>query len=462
MRTRQTRRTVVGSGIGGLGVLVAACGGSSGGGGSAGGQFKEAVTVEFAHRWEGVREPLIAQQIESFAKVQPNIKIDAQQLYCTTGENCIGGMDYGKITAQIAGGTPPDLFMVQSPYGADYAARGALKNLNDLAKRDKIDLPKTFYPALVTMSTFKGNVIGFPQLSAGDTPYLFMSNAVWQQAGANPNNPPASWEELIATGQKLTKRGGGPGGFDQLGFDLPNSFLLWAPKNNAKILSDDASKVLFNSQEGIDALQWMFNASQQLYGKWADRGAFMTASAGQGTGGSRAPWYTNKVGMWNSGVWHFFEIKGEKEIHNPSFQYSAALVPHNVKNSQAKQVSQADVVWLYSLPAGTKKADAAFEWLKYITAGEGNRIFVKAQNRPSPAPKINDDPDFSKDIPLWNTVIKKALEIMVPLPQTPAWGKISTAISKMTTDVLNGAKAPRDAMADAAREAQLAIDELKR
>src|SRR5439155_11546486 len=188
------------------------------------------------------------------------------------------------------------------------------------------------------------------------------------------------WEDLIATAQKLTKRGSGPGGFDRLGFDLPNAFLVWAPKNNAKILSDDATKVLLTSQEGIDALQWMFNAAQQLYGKWEDRGAFLTANSVPGTGGTRAPRYTNKVGMWDDGVWHFFEIKGEKEIHNPGFQYSAALLPHNVKNAQARQVSQADVVWLYSLSAATKKADAAFEWLKYITMGEGNRVFVKAQN----------------------------------------------------------------------------------
>jgi multiple sugar transport system substrate-binding protein len=465
MTRQMTRRRTLAQGatmgLGGAVALLAACGGSATTTGS-GAQFKEAVTIEFAHRWEGVREPLIQQQIDGFAKIQPNVKINAQQLYCSTGENCIGGMDYGKITTQLAAGTPPDVFMVQSPYAADYAAKGALKNLNDLAKRDKIDLPKTFYPALVTMGTYKGNVIGFPQLSAGDTPYLFMSIAVWQEAGADVTKPPSNWEELVATAQKLTKRGGGPGGFDRLGFDLPTSFLVWGPKNNTKILSDDATKVLFNSQEGIDTLQWMSNTAQQLYGKWENRGVFLTANAAQGTGGSRAPRYTNKVGMWDDGVWHFFEIKAEKEIHNPAFQYSATLLPHNVKNSQAKLVSQADVVWLYSLTAATKKADAAFEWLKYITAGEGNRIFVKAQNRPSPAPKINEDPDFSKDIPLWNTVIKKALEIMVPLPQTPAWGKINTAINKMTGDVLNGAKSPRDAIADATREAELAIEEFKR
>src|SRR5262249_28736269 len=150
----------------------------------------------------------------------------------------------------------------------------------------------------------------------------------------------------------------------------------------------------------------------------------------------------------------FFEIKGEKDTFNPGFRYSAALLPHNAQNPQARQVSLADVVWLYSLTAASRRADAAFEWLKYVTMGEGDRLFVKAQHRPSPAIKINEDPDFSKDNPHWNTVIKKALDMMVPLPQTPAWAKFSAALTKMTNDVLSGARAPREAIADTAREGQ--------
>lgn len=460
----RTRRGVLSSGSTAVtSIVLVACG--AGAGTTTPAQFKDPVTLEFAHRWEGVREPLIAQQIDSFAKVQPNIKISAQQLFCSgTGDpNCLGGMDLGKVTTQIAAGTPPDLFMVQSPFAADFASRGSLKNLNDHAKRDKLDLTKTFYPALVTMGTYKGNVIGFPQLSAGDTPYLFMSTAALQEAGVDPTKPPTTWEDLVSMAQRLTKKGGGAGGFDRIGMDFPsNPFIHYAAKNNAKIISDDLTKVLFNSPEGIDALQWMFNTSQQLYGQISNRGAFMTANTGQGTGAGRAPYYTNKVGMWNSGVWHFFEIFGEKQIHNPSFTYNVALLPHNAKNPQAKQNSLAEVVWLYSVPAGSKKVDAAFEWLKHITMGEGNRIFVKGQNRPSPALKINEDPDFSKDNPHWNTTIKKALEIMVPLPQTPAWTKIAAALSKMQNETLNGTKAPREAIAEAAREAQLALDEFKR
>src|SRR5687768_2903390 len=108
----QTRRAFLASSAPAA-TLLAACGAA--GGSTPAAQFKDPVTLEFAHRWEGVREPLIAQQIETFAKVQPNIKISAQQLFCSGGENCLGGMDLGKVTTQIAAGSPPDLFMVQSP-----------------------------------------------------------------------------------------------------------------------------------------------------------------------------------------------------------------------------------------------------------------------------------------------------------------------------------------------------------
>ena len=41
----------------------------------------------------------------------------------------------------------------------------------------------------------------------------------------------------------------------------------------------------------------------------------------------RVAWYTNKVGMWTTGVWHFFESKGESPTYNPQFQYGVALRP---------------------------------------------------------------------------------------------------------------------------------------
>jgi hypothetical protein len=51
---------------------------------------------------------------------------------------------------------------------------------------------------------------------------------------------------------------------------------------------------------------------------------------------------------------------------------------------------------------------------------------------------------------------------MSPLPQTRAWPRIAPVLGKMTTDVMTGAKGPREALADAARESQTLLDEVQR
>jgi multiple sugar transport system substrate-binding protein len=457
------RRTLLRAGAAGVGgaFLLGACGGLGSSSGTPG-QFKEAVTVDFQHRWEGVREPLIEQQVSGFATLQPNIKVNAQNVYCS-GEACPGGMPYDKVYAQIAAGTPPDVVMLFSDYASDFSAKGALRAVDDLARRDRLDLPKVFYPALVQMASYKGRVNGLPQLSAGDSPYLFASQEVMESAGLDVNQFPPTWDELVTYAQKLTKRGAGGGGLERSGFGFPeSSFQAWTTRNNGKLLSDDATKVLFNSQEGQDTLQWMYAQMTQIFGTWENRQAFDSSVASTAPAGGRVAWYTGKVGMWTSGVWHFFEIKGEAATYNPQFKYGVGLVPMNTRNPQARPASLAEGVWLYAIPAASRKADAAWEWLKHITMGEGNRLFVKAQSRPSPAIKINEDPDFSKDNPHWNTVVKRALEIMTPLPQTSAWPRIAPVLGRMTTEVMTGAKGPREALGEAAREAQTLLDEVQR
>ena len=174
------------------------------------------------------------------------------------------------------------------------------------------------------------------------------------------------------------------------------------------------------------------------------------------------PQYTDKVGIWITGVWHFFEAANEAAQYNPQFKYGVALVPANARNPQAKPLALTEKVWLYAITASSKKTDAAWEWMKYLTMGDGNRLMTVTQRQPSAAVKINEDPAFTRDNPHWNTVVKQALEQTVSLPQSAAWLQISSAtgnpLGKLTNDVMSGAKSPREALAEAARESQLLLD----
>jgi multiple sugar transport system substrate-binding protein len=449
--------------------LLAACGAP--GEAPPGQQSTQPATVLFQHRWEGAREPLVQAQVTAFQQLNPKIKIDNQLVFCQ-GDSCPGGMPYDKILAQISAGTPPDLFMVSSDRAHDFDSQSALLHLEALAKRDKLDLPNVFYPALVKMGSRRGSVIGFPQLSAGDPPYLFMGQQVLQDAGLDTSKPPQSWDDFVSASQKITKRGEGPGGFERIGwnplYSHTSSFVFMLHRNNGKIFDEDATKVLFNSQEGLDTLTWMQQSFSGLFGTFDALNAFNSGVKGQGSTADRVPHYNGKIGMWLDGVWHFGWIKGEAAQFNPQFKSDVAIAPYNARNAQAKPLSLATGVWLYAIPKGAPHVDASFEWMKYITMGEGNRTFVKAQDRPSPAIKINDDPDFVKGNPNWD-LVKKGLTLMTPLPQTSAWTKIygealrrDTPLGRISLEVWSGERGPREALEAAAREAQQYLDEANR
>lgn len=455
-----TRRAAVLAGLAGFGSpLLAACG-IRAPGGEGRPKLTGPATIEFMHRWEGVREKLVEAQVRAFEAKQPQIKIN-NQLVFGSGEGFRDGMPYDKIFAMVVAGTPPDVFMVGSETAADFAFKGALEPIDTLLKRDKLDPLKVFYPALAKMAQREGKTYGLPQLTGGDRPYVFWNVEAYQAAGLDPNRAPQNWDQIVEFSQRLTKREGG--GFSRLGLPFPGApFIDWLTRNDGKLLADDATKALFDSPAGVETLQFMVDSTNRLYGSSAALGEFMSASRAPGTGGARAPHYTGKSAMWISGVWHFFEAKQESPNFNPSFKMGVGLVPHNTKKAGAKNLSLVDKVWLYAVAKGSKKIDGSWEWLKYITADEGNKTFVLAQARPSPALKNNEDPAFQRENPHWNTVVLKALELAHPLPQTPAWPRIQGVLDRMPGQVLTGQKGVKEALTEAQQEAQRLLDEVKR
>ncbi|MGO4139673.1 hypothetical protein ACEQ6A_35095, partial [Rhizobium brockwellii] len=69
------------------------------------------------------------------------------------------------------------------------------------------------------------------------------------RAGGDPENPPKTWDEVIALGGKIKELGNGVDGIDfrWQGDDWMFSALLLGA--GGKMLSDDESKVAFNGPE---------------------------------------------------------------------------------------------------------------------------------------------------------------------------------------------------------------------
>jgi maltose-binding protein MalE len=200
----------------------------------------------------------------------------------------------------------------------------------------------------------------------------------------------------------------------------------------------------------------MLDATKRLYGSQQAYGDFVKAQ--------RNATYTGKVNLWIGQAAQFFVVMSDGPRANAAFRPAVSVVPHNAANSKAKNLSLAEKIWMYSQASGVSGArvDAGYDFLKYLTLGDGNRQFVLDQARPSPVVKVNDDPAFKQANPWWDTVVKQGLGLMTPMAQTPAWNAMRVVLTDMTARVLAGQQGVREALAAAAREAQTLLDDSKR
>ncbi|MBI3973290.1 MAG: extracellular solute-binding protein [Chloroflexi bacterium] len=454
-RPLSRRRLVAAGGSALAGAALAACGrGTETIGGDAA-KSTQPVTLEFQHRWEGARTEVIDRVVATYQQQKPHVRVNSQLVF-GSGEGFFDGMPYDKILTQIAAGTPPDVVMMGSDVASAWARRGsALRPLDEALRRDKIEPEKVFYPALAQMARAQGKYYGLPQLTGTDRAYLFINRDVVASAGLDHQKGPQSWDDLVAWSQKLTKRDGGE--LSQIGLASPGApFIDWLARNNGKVLSDDSTKVVFDSPAGQETLQWMLDSANRLYGGVQAVRAFQSAN--------RNSTYTGKVNLWTSQVAGFFTTLSDAPKVNPSFQLAVGIVPHNAKNAQAKPLSLAEKIWMYSQAAGASGArvDAGYDFLKHLTLGEGNKTFVLAQSRPSPVVRFNDDPVYKQQNPWWDSHVKRALTLMTPMPQTPAWNAMRTLLDRMTDRVMTGQRGVREALTEAAREGQRLLEEASR
>lgn len=74
----------------------------------------------------------------------------------------------------------------------------------------------------------------------------------------------------IAPFWRVSKREGDA--FSRVALNIGGTtFIDWIARNNGKVLSDDATKVAFNSPQGQATLEWILDTTNRLYGSASRR-----------------------------------------------------------------------------------------------------------------------------------------------------------------------------------------------
>jgi len=117
----------------------------------------------------------------------------------------------------------------------------------------------SFYPALMENSKVKGKIWGVPFQRS--TIVMYYNKDAFKEAGLDPNKPPATWAEMAAAAQKLTKKDAS-GNVTRWGVHIPSTgypywmFQALCIQNGLELMNKDGNRTYFDKPEVVEALQY--------------------------------------------------------------------------------------------------------------------------------------------------------------------------------------------------------------
>jgi multiple sugar transport system substrate-binding protein len=414
---------------------LAACNGGGGGSGSGGaapsqaGPVKEPtapVTISFAS-WIG-NEPVIKTLAQKFHAEHPNITVKFQNVPAEEASQ--------KLTAQIAGGNPPDAAYVDASTVASFASRKTLTNLDGYVSRSDVIEPNDYVPAFKVSTVFDKSMYGLP--FDGESTALFYRTDLFKAAGITA--PPKTWEEFAADAAALTKPEQ-----KQYGYALfaPESAYYWYPwlwQSGGKLLSDDGKQVLFNSAEAKKSADFYVGLT-----KYAPKD-FLNSNSYDG----RVSFATGKVGMYMAGAWFAGVLDGEF----PKIKGKWAAAPLPKGSSGCATTIAGDSLVLFK---SGKNQDAAWKWIEFLSKPENVAQWTfksKGSTLLPPRTSLLESADLKKSKPILKGFAEAMPCGVSNVIANPDWPKIEEKLNEQLGKAMYGEQSASAALDNAAGEAE--------
>lgn len=207
-------------------------------------QAQDSVAVSFWYpygegSWTG---DFLAEKIAAFNQENPGITVTGQSY-----------QDYASIIEGIQRGAAakelPSIAAIAFGYD-DYIVEGGIAApISDYLGDDGDEFLSDFFPALLDVTTFDGKVYGIPlALSVAE---VFYHPGIFEKAGLDPNDPPTTWDELMAAAKQIKAETGVYG--LTFALDDPWIFETAVRSNGAELVNSDGSSNL-NSPEAVKIL----------------------------------------------------------------------------------------------------------------------------------------------------------------------------------------------------------------
>jgi len=402
----------------------------------------------------GVEEtnPMAFSRVDAFRKAYPTIKLEVVPEY-----------DDQKLLTAAASKQLPDLLWIDRFAISGWAARGVLTPLDEMVTGSEFDTTR-FYEAALREATYDGKLYGIPQFM--DVRPLYVNNDALMEIGVDPATLDTSnWDQLSEYGAKLVKRTGDK--VDRWGLDhktQDNYLWLWGRGNGGSFMSEDGQQATFSDPKNVEALDWALKAYEA-------QGGFQSYEAVRTTWQGDEQFARGQVAMTLYENW----MMGIVARVAPTLNFS--LLPVKQRGGTGSVSFTGGRAW--AIPQGAKDPEAAWEFIKFMTALETWQIGANAvkasqtqQGRPYipslTADKTADQMQIEQLYTPINPNVDAAVALLPQLLEQSENRQISNSpVSNQLNDIMDQTgidpalrkeKSPQESLDEANTKAQEAID----
>lgn len=328
------------------------------------------VEITYWEKWTNFEGDAIQAVVDEFNRSQNRIHVKLLT---------ISGIE-NKTLLAVAGGEPPDVAGLYGPNVAQYADAKAILPLDDYCSKAGIRADQ-YIPSYFEVGYYRDHIFSLPSAPASTA--LHYNRDMLQKAGADPDKPPKTLEEMTALADKLVQKS--PDGRIKIAGFLPAEPGWWNWSWGFFFggrLWDGKDKITANSKENIRAFEWIQSFSKK-YGigdLQAFRNGFGTFASPQNA------FLSEKVGMEIQGVWMYNFISQ----YSPKLKWSAAAFPYPKDRPDLANPTIVDEDVLV-IPRGAKHPNEAFEFIKYVQSQKGMELLCMGQRKHTPLKAVSEE-----------------------------------------------------------------------
>lgn len=368
------------------------------------------ASVSFAFWGDPAEAAAYETVIDSFESQHPEISVQAQY---TPGRD-----DYGKrLSTSFAGGTPPDVFLINYREYGQYASSGALEPLGPrLDASDRIS-EDDFYELPLDAFRFDGEELTcIPQNISSLVVYY---NVDMFEAAGVPL-PTAGWtlDEFVEAATTLTVDEDGDGVTDVHGLVTDSSLIRYAPfiwMHGGDIVDDidNPTRLTLDTPEARAGIEWFTNLGAQGHNVVPSEAEALAEDDLSRFMNGRAAMFLQSRRV----VPTLREIDG--------FQWDVAPLP---QAEEAAGILHSDA---FCMSADAKNADAAWQFIEYAVGPEGQAVLAETGRTVPSMTSVAESPVFlggdgetGTANPPSSHVFLDTIPALRRVPSTPTWPEV--------------------------------------